>query len=423
MVKLGFGNIVYKRINDFLMEERATVVYVGNFVTPRIKVLRGLPSWNPAGVNRMSRISEAIGSVGRRVIVLSTSTALRMKGGGGGVCRRTVERRNVAIVHATAVSAFLLNVILEPIFVAWQMFGLFRKRNVTAVVLYCFYPAQVAAALVAKIRGGVPIVLDLEDVSQIRVCDWVRKSETRALHQTVTWACMKMALALADSVIIPTERFRPIVGSKDIEVVTGCLNIPHDRTPATLPVDEIRVLYSGKVEYEHGINLLLDAVENLERNPRPDGISVRVDVCGTGQQYTWACANARERGLKQVEFHGFVSGERYEELLMNAHICVALQDPNGRHSAFKTPSKGYEYLSYGRATVITPVGDFPLLPKGVCILLNSYSGAELANVLRDILPSEIAKLGEAALTLSRRCWTPAIVGGRIERLFQRREKL
>lgn len=398
-----------------------TVVYVGNFVTVRAKTSRRLPSWNTAAANRIRRLCSAIATSGRQVVVLSSSTAMRMRRGARLFCPHFVEEsKGLAVVHSPAVGMPYVGALLEPWFVAWQLAGMFRRKRVEAVIIYCYYPANILTAIIARYIYRVPVVLDMEDVSMPRLCDWRSGSIVLPLHQLVGWGCLRMALALSRGVIVPTSRFLKYVGRGPIEVITGCLPVPSQLPPRENEGEteaELRVLFSGKIEMEHGIDVLMDALRRLDAEPRRDGLRIVCDICGHGPEVEWARQQAYKFSNVKVEVHGFVSDDVYAVLLRRALVCVVLQKPDGRFASFKTPSKGYEYLGNGKATIVTAIGDFASLPTEVRILLNPCTGIELARVLRNLTLSELHNFGHSAHSYAMENWGLHENGRRIVGLF------
>ena len=60
---------------------------------------------------------------------------------------------------------------------------------------------------------------------------------------------------------------------------------------------------------------------------------------------------------------------------------MALQDPQGRHASFKTPSKVYEFLGCGKAVIATDVGDIAELGNDVLIVLPTLTPHAIAAAL------------------------------------------
>jgi glycosyltransferase involved in cell wall biosynthesis len=178
------------------------------------------------------------------------------------------------------------------------------------------------------------------------------------------------------------------------------------------------VFFSGKIETEHGVDTLMQAISMLESNPRPDGVVVHFDICGGGSKLDWVKSMIADVRVNRVAIHGFVSDLKYAELLCGSDMCLVLQKANGRHSSFKTPSKGYEYMAYGKAVAVTDVGDFASLPVDTRVLLQRGSAAELAELIRSIDSSTIRRLGDAALSYARSNWGLERNGRRILELFQ-----
>jgi len=88
------------------------------------------------------------------------------------------------------------------------------------------------------------------------------------------------------------------------------------------------VLFAGRLEYEKGVQTLIDAVPHLDRSAP----GVRVVIAGTGSHRPELEARVRSRRLgRRVRFEGFVEEERLRGLYAAADVVVvpSLYEPFG----------------------------------------------------------------------------------------------
>lgn len=227
---------------------------------------------------------------------------------------------------------------------------------------------------------------------------------------------MNLVSRICDAYIVPTRRFLRYLPPKPTEVITGCIEIP-SISGAQLTPPPTRVLFAGKVEREHGIVQFVEALEALDKTPAAERL--QADVCGSGNMLDWVAERLSRLTTLRATVHGFVSSTQYKELLGAAHICVALQDPAGRNAQFKTPSKIYEFLGYGKAVIATDVGDVREIAESALCMLNALNSAEIERHLFRLSqnPDTLEVLQGHARQHSIDYFSYEIVGARLRRLM------
>jgi phosphatidylinositol alpha-mannosyltransferase len=81
---------------------------------------------------------------------------------------------------------------------------------------------------------------------------------------------------------------------------------------------QLSILYIGRLEKRKGVKHLLEAFEQLEEM-RPD-LKLQLTIVGDGPQRSMLESFAKDHGLKNVDFEGFVTEKRKLELLSKANI-------------------------------------------------------------------------------------------------------
>lgn len=400
-------------------QQRGRVLYLGSFLDEAVVVERGLRSHNAAGSNRIKRLAQALRSAGFRPILLSPATSLRAVRKGGPLLHpaRVRRRGGVAVVHAPALNVIGLNILTAPLFQLAVMRRILR-RPLAGSLVYNFSPGLVLLTAWLTAMSGARVVNNIEDVSIPRLSDWSRKTEARPLQQLVFWLCMHLVARMSDAYLVPTRRFLSYLPRKRaVEVVTGCIDTPPlaDDFPAPSP---LRVLYAGKVEREHGIVQFVQALETLDATPA--AARLRADISGVGPMSDWVAGRLGRLTRIAAHQHGFVTSARYAALLGQAHVCVVLQDPEGRYAEFKTPSKIYEFLGHGKAVIATRVGDIGELPADTLIVLDGLSAAEIADHLDRLAaaPGQVVDLQRNAAEHAAAAFSYETVGRRLGRLLK-----
>jgi glycosyltransferase involved in cell wall biosynthesis len=393
-------------------------VIVGHYIDDRIKNERKLPSHNPAGSNRMVRLGMAIRSLGNKVVILSPGSSMRMAWTGKYFHNHSISKANgIPIVYCSAIGLPYVSIIWELLNIPLYLYKLHKKSRLMGVMVYCYYPSSLIAALFARYILGVDVVEDLEDICIPKLSDWSHQSEVRPVQQIYGWVAMKIVMNISKSIIIPSHNFQEYVNNnKRIEVITGCMKVA-DRNLTKIAIEErIKVLFAGAFTRENGINLLVEMLKILN-NDIEIARRYQFHICGYGANENWIRKKIDRLDNVIVTMHGFVSSDEYNKLVEKSNICLVLQDPYGRFSDYKTPSKGYEFIGYGKAIIVANIGGFSNLPDNVRILLDPYTSERLAGILHEITIADIQLISEAAYNYARDNWTLNKVGKKIQDLF------
>jgi glycosyltransferase involved in cell wall biosynthesis len=394
------------------------IIYLGNYVSNTIKKQRALPTHNSSCNNRMIRLSMAIKSAGEKIVILSPGVSMRLGSQKKLIHGIKIEVKNkIPIIYCSALGYSFISILWECFSEPYTLFKLHKRNRIRGLLVYCFYPPHIVTTVLARFILRVPVVLDLEDISIPRLADWKNNNEVRPMQQLVAWPSMKILISLAQGVIVPTQKFLSVFsGNKRSVVITGCLKVNslEKKYPIT---NKIHVLFSGKIENEHGIDLLVNALHVLEKNINSHDKFV-VDICGSGNKEKWLISKLKLFSYISINVHGFVSEQRYADLLYKSNVCLALQNPDGRFSRYKTPSKAYEFIGSGKTTIVSDVGDFSKLPKNVIILLKPYTSENLGKILLSLDNNRINDISKSAHAYAYQNLNLKYNGKKILKLFQ-----
>jgi glycosyltransferase involved in cell wall biosynthesis len=401
------------------------IIYLGHYVSEKVCTSRGLPTLNAAGTNRMQRIAEALVDAGERCLILSSGSAARLKWSRQWFHRGCMERKHgVSILYAATVGIPYLSVFFSQLAILCALFGLRGRRDITGIIVYNFQFINLIVACVGRYIFKVPVLLDLEDVSIPKWNDLLWKSETSPFQQMRLWPLMKATILTCHAVFGPTRRFREVVPlTKPFEVISGCMRISPTRKP-DYPVSEqpindnhpVVILFSGKIEFEHGVELLANAIGLLDVIPTSGNYVFQ--ICGSGGKLAWLREKLKAVKRVKVNVYGFVSNQEYSRILEAAEICLALQNPTGRHATYKTPSKGYEAMCCGKVLLVSVVGDFGNIPDEACLKVFPYTAEQLVKQISQLTRTNMRDRALNAQEYARSNWGSSICGERIKTLLR-----
>jgi glycosyltransferase involved in cell wall biosynthesis len=261
-------------------------------------------------------------------------------------------------------------------------------------------------------------VADLEDISVPKREDWVSKTETNRLQQVIFWLCLKALGAVVTGNLLPTRRFLPFVRKEVPAVIVhgSCCN--ERTTPALLDYQPgtrpLSVIFCGKLTSDHGFDLFTAAIRICNTGL---GLRDRLAFHLTGGPET---ALDLVRNEPNVTCHGSVSDAEYCRVLEASDVGVSLQKSSGRYASFKTPSKAYEFLCFGKLVLSTNVGDLDELAGRCVVLVEPETPERIADLLREIVlePGKYKAIVQNAIGYCANNLTPVSVGQRLMPLLK-----
>ena len=173
--------------------------------------------------------------------------------------------------------------------------------------------------------------------------------------------------------------------------------------------EPLTVLQYAKWSPLHGADAVLAAAELLRAEP------FRFVLIGEGQLSAELRGAIAARGLTNVEWLGALPAAELRAHTLVADVCLGVFGRSEKAGRV-VPNKVFDALACGRP-VVTADGDGArewLRDGETALLTPAGDGAALAAALRRLLDErERARLGEAALGLYRRAFTPAAVAGEL----------
>jgi glycosyltransferase involved in cell wall biosynthesis len=183
---------------------------------------------------------------------------------------------------------------------------------------------------------------------------------------------------------------------------------PFSPQPITPPLG-YKVVYLGRVHYEKGIKIFMQAAKELR--------DLKLVVAGSGQEDGWVQDFARKNALSNVERVGWVGGEAWKKVMLEAKIIVV-------------PSVFYENcsiaileaFSYGRIVVSVDRGGNPeLISDGVNgFLAKPEDPADLARAIRRAVQTtdtEAAAIAARAVEFLRKNQRPEDYFDNLEKIY------
>jgi colanic acid biosynthesis glycosyl transferase WcaI len=121
--------------------------------------------------------------------------------------------------------------------------------------------------------------------------------------------------------------------------------------------DEFLAVYAGNLGVKQGLNILLDAAEQLRGNNQ-----IRIVLCGDGAERAALQKSVQDRRLNNISMLPLQFGIDYHELLVDSDVSLITQQSGSGNAFF--PSKLLVTLAYG-SPLVTVADDESALARAV----------------------------------------------------------
>ena len=178
---------------------------------------------------------------------------------------------------------------------------------------------------------------------------------------------------------------------------------------AVIPPLGNKIVYLGRIHYEKGIKIFMEAAKELR--------DYKIMVVGSGPDDGWVQEFARKNILSNIERVSWVGGENWKKVMLDAKVIVV---PS---LFYENCSMGIlEALSYGRIVVAIDRGGNPeLIKDGISgFLCKPEDPSDLARVLRramDISDEEAAVISANAVKTLEQNHRPEDYFDRLEAIY------
>lgn len=281
------------------------------------------------------------------------------------------------------------------------------EGNDVIIFVYSMRSAPMAAACYIKER--IPqskIYLIITDLPQFMD---LGQSRIKAALKKIDWKNIKKmqqkfdgfilyAEKMAEYLAIPTEKWMLMEGSYDTsEQITAV----KDKKKA--------VMYSGKLDEQYGIKMLVDAFMSIQDSD----IELWITGGGNAEEYIKKCAEIDTR----IKFYGFLP-TRQDVLKKQAEasLLVNMRLPSELASSYCFPSKLFEYMATGTPVLSFDIAGIPREYLQYLLIVEKESTEALREKMQSALGidrKELECLGSRASTFVRTKKTNRVQSGRI----------
>ena len=261
----------------------------------------------------------------------------------------------------------------------------------------CYIKEKIPQAKIYLIITDLPQFMDL---GQSRIKAALKKIDWRSIKkmQQKFDGFILYAEKMAEYLAIPTEKWMLMEGSYDTsEQITAV----KDKKKA--------VMYSGKLDEQYGIKMLVDAFMSIQDSD----IELWITGGGNTEAYIKECSEKDNR----IKFYGFLpSRQDVLQKQAEASLLINMRLPSESASGYCFPSKLFEYMATGTPVLSFDIAGIPREYLQYLLIIEKESTEALREKMQLALrldKKELECLGNKASTFIKTKKTNRVQSGRI----------
>ena len=259
------------------------------------------------------------------------------------------------------------------------------KGNDVNVFVYSMRSAPVATA--CRIKERIPqakIYLIITDLPQFMD---LGQSRIKAALKKIDWQSIKKMQKKFDGFILYAEKM-----AEHLEIPSNkwiLMEGSYDTTEQIAAVKEKKraVMYSGKLDEQYGIKMLVDAFMSIQDS------NIELWITGGGNTEEYIKAHAKKDN--RIKFYGFLpSRQDVLEKQAEASLLVNMRLPSEPASGYCFPSKLFEYMATGTPVLSFDIAGIPREYLQYLYVVKQETVDALAKAIEETLSLDEASLQE-----------------------------
>lgn len=250
------------------------------------------------------------------------------------------------------------------------------KGKKTNIIVYSAYFPFLIPLIALKKKYDLNVSLVITDLPK-----YMGLKEKKSLYNKMSlkfsqWLFEK-SFSAVDSLVLLTEQMRSCLpDNKPYTVVEGIASESY--IYKNLPVDETkkRLIYSGAMQIKYGVNVLLDAIKEIDDEDAEfvfygngDGAEAVIKASETDSRIKWV---------------KFLETERLHEEQQKATVLINPRQNNEDFTKYSFPSKNLEYMLSGRPTICYMLDGIPEEYKEYLVVPADNSAKALAEAIKSV---------------------------------------
>lgn len=259
------------------------------------------------------------------------------------------------------------------------------KGNDVNVFVYSMRSAPMATACRIKERiSQAKIYLIITDLPQFMD---LGQSRIKAALKKIDWQSIKKMQKKFDGFILYAEKM-----AEHLEIPSNkwiLMEGSYDTTEQIAAVKEKKraVMYSGKLDEQYGIKMLVDAFMSIQDS------NIELWITGGGNTEEYIKAHAKKDN--RIKFYGFLpSRQDVLEKQAEASLLVNMRLPSEPASGYCFPSKLFEYMATGTPVLSFDIAGIPREYLQYLYVVKQETVDALAKAIEETLSLDEASLQE-----------------------------
>lgn len=339
------------------------IVYLNNYMLEDIIIERNNKNiFSQPANNKINAIRKSLEVNGCDVKILSSGLVNNKS---FKFYKKVESNIDKGIVYCPIIDIPLINTFSSALFTFLEIKKINKKRKINNIIFYNYKPEVAWAAWLAKKILNIPITLEYEDgYYSVESIGRIKKSIFNYTEKIVSKSI--------DSAILVTSKLRKRINNKNT-IVRGVVDEDFLLKCKNEKVrnENITVLYSGGLDKERGIEVLLESLNYIEDD-------FKLIISGKGNLEH----KVIEKKDNRIEFIGFVDYSIVKENLMNADILVNCQLENHDFGEASFPSKIFEYIATGNRIISSGVSDIKEFGKDCFYFYDNDDPKKLAKEIK-----------------------------------------
>jgi len=348
------------------------ILYIAPFVDPKIKNKRGYSANHPAGNKKILGI---VNSLNKSRIDVEVLSPLLLKNNTFKIFKtdKTIlpNRKNKLYYPFTLDIKYfcLIITIISTLFliIKWTL----KNKNSDKIVMFYNYRLETCIpAIIARKVLNVALIVDYEDgVYAVK--------ETNKYYKRISSFIEEKTKSLLDGGILVTSLLKDRIDINNYEVIRGIIG---DEKIDSIKnrekhSEEFNIVYSGRLDFERGIEVLIDAIKYIKTSKTLNIIITGYGPLETKVKEFVSCYSSPNINIK---FLGFVDDVQYKELMNNADIFINPQREKIEFSKCSFPSKILEYIQNNKLIISSNVSDIAEINRDLFLTYKSDNPEDLA---------------------------------------------
>jgi len=306
------------------------IYYLSNTCYSEVDIIERNPIYSEAGRQRTKYL---VDKINKRINIISFGLGKNI----GYFERKKIKKNNkLSIVYLN-----LLNIPFIRYF--WSFFVLFiylfkNLNNNDKIIIYNCQYRFVIAIFLLKVKYDLDIIVEFEEFYS---------RETEFGKMLMNFFEKKLIKNTENFILTNKSMLNKINKYKNSEYNSIISFGYFNKENVNLNINNNKkkyILYSGRYDKFSGVDILLKSINYIDKN---------VDIIFTGKDFENVSLDNYNNQYVTIINKGFLSLNKYNELLSNANICLNPINTDYNFSENSFPSKLVKYLSFGNRIIST----------------------------------------------------------------------